>query len=241
MLKALVYNDVGVSKESVKHTLRFLNYFFSDVVCITARDIVENNILDKAELLVFPGGRDLQYLRLLRGNGCEKIRKFVENGGIYLGICAGAYFGSSQIEFAKGCAMEVCGTRELGFYKSRAVGPILAPYNYENDSGSRAANVIVGTDELFLYCNGGCAFPEARGFQNVRIIGTLKERNLPVIIETEIGDGKAILSGVHFEVDPNFLKKNTFHSMISPSLIKSNAKRLSFARKLLRKRKHAKI
>ena len=87
MLKALVYNDAGVSEESVKHTLRLLNYLFSEVVSITAHDILENNILDKAQLLVFPGGRDLQYLRLLRGNGCKKIRKFVANGGIYLGIC----------------------------------------------------------------------------------------------------------------------------------------------------------
>ena len=42
---------------------------------------------------------------------CARIRKFVEGGGAYLGLCAGAYFGCRHIEFERGTPLEVGGAR----------------------------------------------------------------------------------------------------------------------------------
>ena len=43
----------------------------------------------------------------------RRIREFVEDGGKFLGICAGAYFGSETVRFDSGGAMQVEGKRDL--------------------------------------------------------------------------------------------------------------------------------
>ncbi len=43
----------------------------------------------------------------------RRIRDFVSEGGRYLGICAGAYFGSKEVRFDVGGPMEVKGDRDL--------------------------------------------------------------------------------------------------------------------------------
>lgn len=55
---------------------------------------------DEGNLLCIPGGQDIPYSFELSGEGNRQIRKFVENGGRFLGICAGAYFASGEIDFS---------------------------------------------------------------------------------------------------------------------------------------------
>jgi uncharacterized membrane protein len=38
-------------------------------------------------------------------DGVRRVRDFVEKGGGYLGLCAGAYFAASSIEFEKGSSL----------------------------------------------------------------------------------------------------------------------------------------
>jgi glutamine amidotransferase-like uncharacterized protein len=49
--------------------------------------------------------------------------EFVElAGGSYLGLCAGAYYGSSRVVFEPGTPLEVIGDRELAFFPGIARG-----------------------------------------------------------------------------------------------------------------------
>ena len=75
--------------------------------------------LDKAALLALGGGFDLGYVKSLGAQGQTLIHKYIEEGGAYLGLCAGGYFGSSYVEFDKGGPLEVCGERQLQFYPGR--------------------------------------------------------------------------------------------------------------------------
>jgi glutamine amidotransferase-like uncharacterized protein len=52
-------------------------------------------LFDDAVLLAVPGGADLPFCKALNGAPNERIRRFVEEGGAYLGICAGAPAGKS--------------------------------------------------------------------------------------------------------------------------------------------------
>lgn len=54
---------------------------------------------DTASHIVFSGGAVTGFKQALHKNGLSQIREFVEQGGIYVGFCAGAYFGASSIEF----------------------------------------------------------------------------------------------------------------------------------------------
>jgi glutamine amidotransferase-like uncharacterized protein len=47
---------------------------------------------------------------------------FVQAGGSYLGLCAGAYYACAAIEFEPGSALQVTGLRELHFLHGVAKG-----------------------------------------------------------------------------------------------------------------------
>ena len=57
------------------------------------------------------------YCSILNGAGNRKIEQFVQQGGTYIGFCAGGYYGSSKCEFEVGDKyLQVIGDRELAFF-----------------------------------------------------------------------------------------------------------------------------
>lgn len=60
---------------------------------------LRRGVLDESDVVLFTGGRGLTQGRLLERRGRTRVRRFVREGGGYLGICAGAYLalrGASQ-------------------------------------------------------------------------------------------------------------------------------------------------
>lgn len=121
----------------------------------TAEEIVSTNLSDHCSLLIMPGGRDLPYVNKLQGRGNRNISDFVRNGGSYLGICAGAYYGCSLVQFAQGDPfLEVVGPRELAFFPGASQGPVFAEFDYASNAGARAADIQLtqaGSEMLDLY------------------------------------------------------------------------------------------
>ena len=62
------------------------------------------------------GGYDLGYIRALGQDGIDQVKGYVQTGGHYLGVCAGAYFASARVTFDEGGDLEVCGPRQLAFF-----------------------------------------------------------------------------------------------------------------------------
>jgi biotin--protein ligase len=118
------------------------------------------------------------------------------------------------------------GPRELAFFQGKAIGPILAPYNYEDYRGSRAAVLQCFLSEktppdepvtkdiaLFLttvFYNGGGYFEDAALMPPTQILATY-ENNLPAIIQCSYGQGTVVLSGVHFDYDPALMNAQDPH------------------------------
>ena len=151
---------------------------------ITPEELLRDNWTHSCSLIVMPGGRDLPYVARLRGAGNQRIKDFVHNGGSYLGLCAGGYYGSAAVEFAKGDPiLEVTGPRELGFFPGIARGPVFPGFQYRSNSGGKACLVRLTPHALSLvramfpdetkstgtwepdrsvvarfYLNGGCSF-----------------------------------------------------------------------------------
>jgi len=65
-----------------------------------------------------------------------------ENGGFYLGLCAGAYFASGRVVFEQGNPhLEVVGERFLKFYSGTACGAVYPGFCYETERGAVAAPI----------------------------------------------------------------------------------------------------
>jgi biotin--protein ligase len=196
-----------------------------------------------------PGGRDLKYVEWLETrsgsdqvedesegvSAAERIKRWVQQGGRYLGLCAGAYYGSSFVDFERGTPMQVLGPRTLALFPTVAKG-CLVPYSYNSERGARAMAVIPtasGADSsVKVYYNGGCFFqglhPDDKGtaytvlahydldFTPVCLkrLGLASPSEYVAIVGGPVGpSGRAVLSGVHIEVDADLVpdSKDTQH------------------------------
>ncbi len=186
-----------------------------------------------------PGGNDSDYVGKLNGGGNQNIKNYVKNGGSYLGVCAGAYYGAAYVKFDKGGPYEHVGVRELAFFHGKAIGPTLAKGGYRSCSGSRAAKITLDlkqVKEATLYYHGGGHFKNAASYDHVSVIGYY-QNNLPAIIHIPYGKGNVILSGVHFEYAPSSLNTRSLYlRKLLPDLIQSDA-----ARKILMKEIFSKL
>lgn len=197
--EVFVYAGPGVTQESLTHSLDAFAAFQPEL--LFPENLLEGSWDSVAKLLVVPGGADRYYVSSLGLSGTKKIRRFVENGGGYLGICAGSYFAGSFCEFAKGTPLEICEERSLSLFNGTVRGPTLAPYSYEDQSGARAATLMCEKiPNTTAYYNGGGTFIGASSEAVMAYYeGTAKH---PAIISSTFGRGRVVLSGVHIEYNP---------------------------------------
>ncbi|MFA5593343.1 MAG: BPL-N domain-containing protein [Micavibrio sp.] len=204
----VIYQDEGVGEFGLACLVRF---FGRDAVRFAdAAAVIDANILDGADIFVMPGGADLPYCRALNGAGNAAIRRFVEKGGTYLGLCAGAYYGCRALEFHKGRADEITGGRELAFANATACGSLHAlakPYDLTLRSAAVTRILLPSGESVPVFYHGGPAFRLDAGHGNngnaaPHIAGRYLELENapPAIIESRAGQGRAILCGVHPEV-----------------------------------------
>ena len=209
-----IYNDEGASESGVSNLKQTLSldgmispYLIQE---INATQIIGGEWKTNAAAFLMPGGADLPYCKKLNGLGNKQIKEYVESGGIYIGFCAGAYYGARYCDFHRGDherGYEVLGERELSFFSGSAVGPTLAPYTYGSENGARIADIewvhdVSLCNRSSVYFNGGCHFPDIQHYDNITVLARYNNKNakgFPAIIECRVKKGKAILSGVHPE------------------------------------------
>ena len=61
-------------------------------------DDIKRGNLENCSVLIIPGGYTKRAVSSLAGKGFEIIRKFIAEGGGYIGICAGAYLAVQRVE-----------------------------------------------------------------------------------------------------------------------------------------------
>lgn len=210
-----IFCDVGVSFRSFVLLEKLLQRFFPDLSIrhISASELSSDSWIENTQILVFPGGRDQPYHEKLQGEANKQIRNFVAQGGLYFGICAGAYYAASDIEFEKGTSREIIETRELGFYPGTAKGTVYEhlEFSYETESGAHASRISTIYGSFYVYYNGGCCFLPSASTKHCDVLATyddLAHGVQPAIVRCRFGDGMAVLSGVHLEFLPMFLNGN---------------------------------
>ncbi len=201
MQNIFLYCDTGVNKYLLQKLVRQLNKK-ANCIPIKAQEVINSDWAQKAHLFIIPGGRDLPYVSKLKNAGTEAIRNYVLRGGNFLGICAGAYFASSYVEFDKGGPLHVEGARDLRFFSGRAIGPIFGTFSYKNRCGAEIIPISYHDERTKIsamcYYHGGCYFEELKSPSH-SVLATYKN-GLAAIVRRPVGKGQAVLSGVHFEV-----------------------------------------
>ncbi|BGP24228.1 biotin-[acetyl-CoA-carboxylase] ligase [Rhodotorula toruloides] len=222
-LNVLVYDGSGVSAASRDNLVRCLRLFLGqryDVQLVTPKTIKSEPWTNNCALFVLPGGRDLPYLHDLGGTGNKRIREWVEEGGSYMGICAGAYYACSSIAFEVGTPLEVAGDRELAFFDGVCRGTIFPGFTYDSDAGARQVAMEINRnawrdhwpqspERCEVWYNGGGAFIPARRLAHdaekpstdAVVLATYSDLDdsLAAGVLCPVGHGRALLWGTHPE------------------------------------------
>lgn len=99
LIKVGVYADFGATDKCVRETLVALRIDpHIDAIKIYGSDVADH-ILDNLNAVIFPGGSGSREAASLGDMGRDNVKKFVQNGGAYIGICAGAYLGSDHPDY----------------------------------------------------------------------------------------------------------------------------------------------
>lgn len=188
-------------------------------------------------LIIFSGGAVTQFKQALQDDGLYALKDYVTSGGVYLGLCAGAYFGAQDIDFT-GHDWQ---TRQpykrqgegLGFFNGLARGSLrkIAPL-YDGTSATCCATPVTleglyPTRDLppqaSVFYGGGPEFllPEATPLSDSRIISRyiLKDGSKRIAgLSCPVGEdsGEALLLSWHADMNAAFLKSRKQHHFQDP-------------------------
>ncbi|XP_005102561.1 uncharacterized protein TC_0305 [Aplysia californica] len=214
----LIYNGKGSGAESAYLLLEALRQSLKkgryDIRYVSPKEIIEGSWVARCRLIAFGGGYDRGFIQALGTEGTRNIKEFVQNGGSYLGLCAGAYFACDYIEFDKNGPLEVVGKRDLNFYPGDSIGPAFSGFCYNSKKGVHPVPIKYKEMEPFdAYMQGGGYFqPRIEHPRSLQVEDLGQYLTLPnqpaAVVKCRVGKGSAVLSGVHLEYTARLLKKD---------------------------------
>lgn len=181
-----------------------------------AEEIIAKNSLDKQVLsFVMPGGRASPYYAKLQEVGNQKIRDYVAEGGIYLGICAGAYYASQTTYFEQDInELALVEKYQLNLIQAEAIGTLykelkISPFSWNIDSLTTTSIRWCKDQQSHVSCYHGGPYFAITEKQKVKVLTEyeIENQTLPAILHQKFGKGDVIVSGVHFEDSAKALRR----------------------------------
>ncbi len=204
-LRVALYDDGGSPSSQANLVDRPIRRTGAIVHRIDAADI-RAGALDAYDVVCFMGGSGSAIARTLRPAGIEAVRRFVEAGGEYIGVCAGAYLATSGYDWS----LKILDARTLhtGNQWRRGRGEVVIAFT---DDG-RAILELEETQAPMSYVNGPVIGPAGRDdLPDYRILATFHTelaengtppglmQGTPAIVEGTFGGGRVITISPHPE------------------------------------------
>lgn len=239
----LIYKDYGCADTTILE--QELRAYFIPKKCkidlVDATSIIKDNALNQNVLAFFmPGGASTPYRHKLETLGNDKIRRYIQNGGIYYGICAGAYYACRQTEFEKDIPeSSIVEEYKLDLIDAKAIGTLYKELGIEpfskKPTSSAAVELLDNEGNIITTHYHGGPYFELAQTENIEVLARYNLQEFkPAVISCSYGRGKVILSGVHYEDSGDVLAKvisNTFQT--AQILQKNEASRRLFFNKLM--------
>ena len=189
-----IYAGRGSWPENVTALQNFLAHF--DIPGETFAEGDLPGVGDRFDAIWFPGGFSAEYRAYVPDH--ERIREYVAGGGVFLGVCAGAYY-AATIMVWEGEARDGA----LGLLDGRAVGPEprLASWGRPTPVTLRepggAGHGPGETVELY-YLDGPYFLPDDP--EAVEVLARYQVNGEAAIVASDFGAGRVVLMGPHPEL-----------------------------------------
>lgn len=225
--RVLIYRDYGVSIDLLIPLHKWLtgslpqhSIEYTDATSIVCKDALAAKDVCA---FVMPGGQARGYKEKLAIVGDRKIQNFVKGGGLYYGICGGAYYPCRKIDFTGRDLRIIDDNTNPVFFDGIAKGSVseLTDGNYYASAFFESTNVVsveysAGKDAAPYY-RGGPVFIGDFSKAAYEILATYKQ--LPAnenvaAVKCLVGKGAAILIAVHPEVDASYVNERIYKLML---------------------------
>jgi glutamine amidotransferase-like uncharacterized protein len=195
----LLFNGTGASPNDVAAVEAILknNHLSYSTAKSSQLNRMDQSQIRQYRLLIVPGGNFVEIGNSLTPGATANIRKAVQDGLNYLGICAGGFFAGKYNPPDNGLNL-TSGVR-FGFYAVESRGIRKAAVSI----------AVAGALTLDQYWEDG---PEFTGWGAV--VGKYPD-GTPAIVEGTFGNGWVILSGVHPEAPASWRRGMTFNTPAS--------------------------
>ncbi len=196
-----VYAGIGSWDENVLVLKHFLNKYGYEWSLFDENVAVASDLNELFDLVWFPGGFAAEYSYYI--NNHHNIRLFIDNGGIFVGSCAGAYYAADILRwlFTEDNQPLII-DYPLKIFDGIATGPLLGLINWGDkasinlDAGHSANS---GFEEMItMYYLDGPYF-EPYHYESIEVLARYSVNNEPAVIAGRLGDGKYLLLGPHPE------------------------------------------
>lgn len=101
-LKIAIYQGPGSGEKGIQSVTDRAKQLPGAVVTALKPEEVGTRDLSQFDIIVFSGGSGSAQSQAIGDNGRKAVREFVERGGGYLGICAGAYLACAGFDWGLG-------------------------------------------------------------------------------------------------------------------------------------------
>lgn len=218
-----LFNDTGATERGVNNLSRALGSATDIVVTQIDADDIRSNVLSQFDVVVCGGGSGSREAATLGKNGAAAVQKFVNQGGGYVGICAGAYLGSAHY----GWSLNLIDTAVLtGKREVEGVGPRSMWYRGKSSDQKiqltpEGKKTFPGIDENLVvrYQNGPIVSPRnSAGLGPYKVLAWFRSEkvlhppqkgtmvNTPAIVSGKFGAGRVMTISPHPEATPGLEK-----------------------------------
>ena len=170
---------------------------------LTAAQLNDGSFADQVRCLLMPGGWAEPYTHDIGPQGVAHVRRFVERGGGYVGICAGAFYACATIRWEGDdfdYPLDLVQAKAVGSLHAIAPWPKHALADLELDRRHPLAKGLEAKRKAFYL--GGCALELASPPKDgARVVARYAKGGQPAVVTFKRRRGRVFLSGVHLEYD----------------------------------------
>mgnify|MGYP005849659517 CR=1 FL=1 len=184
----------------------------ADIRFISPAKLIEGERLKTTadHILFMPGIPAKTYRQALGQSGAAVIKRFVDHGGTYVGLCGGGMYAADTIVYHDKI------TKGLGLFSGRAYGSLQEITGYRYDRKNPRSVGLTGValkngKSVHLFYAGGAKFSD---FDENRVTvlaryASVDQGRAPAVIESRYGAGRVFLLGVHPDINAHVFDQSS--------------------------------
>ncbi|NLY38782.1 MAG: hypothetical protein GX044_05725 [Firmicutes bacterium] len=191
-----IYSGSGSWEENVVAIINFFEHYGINYGTFDEQDASFGDLGASFDAIWFPGGFSESYRHYISNH--DNLRAFVDEGGLFIGTCAGAYYASDiMLWLDEG---EKLLDYPLKLFAGRAVGPHMRWGEHAVLTLNPDLPVNEAFDQTIMahYFDGPYFIPSDE--QEVAVLAEYESHEAPAILSFDYGNGKVLLMGPHPEL-----------------------------------------